>query len=216
MPNNSKRVQKVIDSGFLDKIGESKDKFEFIIAGSILEQYGNDFVDLLTKYIKERKVSASGALADNIIPEINEEGNKLTITMLDYYDFVNEGVKGWGDSRNAPNSPYRYKSKGMNKEGRLSIKHYIQSGKLKVRNTLKDKAKGFKSESKGIRFSQKKTLIDRQVNTMVWLIKKYGIKNTDYFTDAFEKAFANLEIDIANSLQKNVEIYIDLINKKRY
>jgi hypothetical protein len=151
---------------------------------------------------------------DSINPVIDNNGNRLTITMLDYYDFVNEGVKGVKSSKNASTSPYKFKNYGMSQEGRASIKEYILSGKAKVRNTQGDKARGIGLERKGVKFSQKKSLIDRQVDTLIYNIKKYGIKKTDYFTDAFEKVFANWERDMAEAYGEDFALSLQLKSKK--
>jgi len=197
----------------ISKIGTSRDEFVSFVASNILEQYGVEFKKVLEDLIKQRQISASGELADSINPVIDNEGKRLTITMLDYYDFVNEGVKGVKSSRNAPTSPYKFKNYGMNAEGRASIKNYILSGKAKVRSTGGDKARGIGIERKGVQFSQKKSLIDRQVDTLIYNIKKYGIKKTDYFTDAFEKVFANWEQDMAEAFGEDVALSLQLKKK---
>ena len=197
----------------ISKIGTSRDEFVSFVASNILEQYGVEFKKVLEDLMKQRQISASGELADSINPVIDNEGKRLTITMLDYYDFVNEGVKGVKSSKNASTSPYKFKNYGMNAEGRASIKNYILSGKAKVRSTGGDKARGIGIERKGVQFSQKKSLIDRQVDTLIYNIKKYGIKKTDYFTDAFEKVFANWEQDMAEAFGEDVALSLQLKKK---
>lgn len=196
-------------------IGGTKGEFEFFVASNILEQYGAEFKAELEKLLKERQISASGELADSINPLVDNDGKRLTITMLDYYDFVNEGVKGVKSSKNASTSPYKFKNYGMSADGRASIKQYILSGKAKVSSTGGDIARGIGIERKGVQFSQKKSLIDRQVDTLIYNIKKYGIKKTDYFTDAFEKVFANWEQDMAEAFSEDVALSLQLKSSKK-
>ena len=66
-----------------------------------------------------------------------------------------------------------------------SLKDYIQSGKAKINVVRKDKALGIGLEKKGVRMSARKSLIDTQVATMGFLIKKFGIKSTNYFHRCF-------------------------------
>ena len=114
MPTSlSKAQSNVINSGFLDKIGTTGE-FETYIAENLLEQYGVAFAAVLADNIKFKGLVGSGALADNIYPEISEDGKTLTISVLDYYDYVNKGVQGVKNSKNAPGSPYKYKNYGMN------------------------------------------------------------------------------------------------------
>jgi hypothetical protein len=201
----------------LGKIGSSRGEFETFVASNILEQYGAAFKTELENLMKQRQiVGATGDLVDSINPQVDNDGKRLTITMLDYYDYVNEGVRGWYSSKNASTSPYTYRRKAKqssNGEFQRSIKEYILAGKAKVRSTGGDKARGIGLERKGVKFSQKKSLIDRQVDTLIYNIKKYGIKKTDYFTDAFEKVFANWEQDMAEAFGEDVALSLSLKKK---
>ena len=198
----------------ISKLNSSRSEFEFFVASNILEQYGAAFKTELENLMKQRQiVGATGDLMESINPQVDTDGKRLTITMLDYYDFVNEGVRGWYSSKNASTSPYKFKHYKMSPEGRASIKEYISAGKAKVSATGGDKARGIGLERKGVKFSQKKSLIDRQVDTLIYNIKKYGIKKTDYFTDAFEKVFANWEQDMADAFGEDVALSLSLKKK---
>jgi hypothetical protein len=198
----------------LGRIGSSRDEFQSFVASNVLEQYGAEFKRVLEDIMKQRKiVGATGDLMESINPIVDTDGKKLTITMLDYYDFVNEGVKGVRNSKNAPNSPYKFKNYGMNAEGRVSIKEYILKGKAKVSNKQVMGKTVIGLERKNIKQAKKKSLIDRQVDTLIYNIKKYGIKQTDYFTDAFEKVFANWEQDMADAFGEDVKLALQLKKK---
>jgi len=199
----------------LGKVGSSKDEFQAFIATTMLGQYADEFIKELEKNIKASKLTgATGNLGKTIGVKFSDEGKSFKILMEDYFDYVNEGVKGVRSSKNAPTSPYKFKNYGMNAEGIASIKQYILSGKAKVRNIRKDKAAGVGLERKGIAHKPKKALIDSQVDNMIYMIKKYGIKKTDYFTDAFEKVFANWEQDIAEAFGEDIALSISLNTKK--
>jgi hypothetical protein len=216
MPTSlSKAQSNVVNSGFLDKIGTTGE-FETYIAENLLEQYGVAFAAVLADNIKFKGLVGSGALADNIYPEMSEDGKTLTISVLDYYDYVNKGVQGVRNSKNAPGSPYKYKNYGMNEEGRGSIKKYILSGKAKVRNIRNDRAAGIGLESKGIRQKPKKSLLDSQVDNLIYMIKKYGIKKTNYFDDAVNKVFANWAVDMAAALGEDVKLNLRITSNKKY
>lgn len=200
----------------VSKIGSSKDEFVAFVASGILEQYGAEFKRVLEEIMAQRQiVGATGDLMESINPLVDNDGKRLTITMLDYYDYVNEGVRGVKSSKNASTSPYKFKHYKMSPEGRASIKQYILDGKAKVSSTKGDKARGIGLERKGVKFAKKKSLIDQQVDTLIYNIKKYGIKKTDYFTDAFEKVFANWEQDIAEGLGEDVALSLQLKSSKK-
>lgn len=211
--NINKAQKEALSSGF-DFGGE--DIVEFGVVNSVLGQYSADLLTNIDKYAKGKGITSSGDLLSNMIPEIVEE-NGVTIfrlRMLDYYDYPNEGVKGVRSSQNAPNSPYQYKNYGMPDSGRASLKKYIQSGKAKISSVMNDKALGIGGEKKGVRFAEKKTLIDRQVDTLAYLIKRFGIKTTNYFTDAFNETFKNFEVKMAEALETDIVITFERINKR--
>ena len=187
---------------FLDGVNENisdySDKATLTAMELIFADYAEQFKDEITAQLNRKQINASGNLESNIQPIVYDNGTGFEIIMLDYYDFVNKGVKGVKSSRNAPNSPYKYKNYGMSVEGRASIKRYIESGKAKV--SIKQKAVGY--ENKNI------SLIDAKVNTMVYNIKKYGIKQTGYFDAAIEKVFKNFSTKISQAIGKQIAIEI--------
>ena len=198
---------------FLDSTGDNV--VEFTLVKSVLEQYGALFQENLSKYGNKAQVVGSGKLLSNIIPEIEKTATAetLRIRMLDYYDYPNEGVKGVTSSKNAPNSPYQYKNYGVPDSMKKSLKDYIQSGKAKINVVRKDKALGIGLEKKGVRMSARKSLIDTQVATMGFLIKKFGIKSTHYFTDAFKETFKDFEVTMTEALGKDIVVTLDRINR---
>jgi len=215
MPTNLRKAQQdAISSGFLNQVGGNN--FEIYVASNMLEQYGVEFAKVLAENIKQRGITSSGSLADNIFPQISSDGMTLTVKVLDYYDFVNQGVRGVKSSKNAAGSPYKFKSFGMNADGRKSIRQYIQSGKAKVSSTMNDKARGIGLERKGVRAAEKKSLIDRQVDNMIYMIKRFGIKKTNYFTDTVKQVFADFEVQMGEALGYDVKINLESLNKKKY
>lgn len=188
--------------------GESTSAFETFVADTVLKQYAQDFVKLIQKNIRDRQIVASGQLESNIRIISDETNNKITITMLDYYDYPNKGVRGVMSTKNAPDSPYKYKSLyTMSPEGRASIKQYIQSGRAKISDTSKTK-QAVGSEVK------KKSLIDVQTDQLIYLIKKYGIKRTKYFDDAYDAVFSTFAEDMAKAYGQDVAFSIQLATKK--
>lgn len=218
MPINLNKAQsQALSKGYLNNVGSGKDEFQLFVAENILQQYGAEFKAKLEQLMKQRQVFASGKLADSVNPVVIEEGENMTlqIRLLDYYDYPNQGVKGVKSSRNAPRSPYKYKNYGMNQEGRASIKQYILSGKAKVSSVRNDKAAGIGGERKGISQNPKKSLIDKQTDQLIYMIKKYGIKATNYFTDAFKETMKDFEVTMSEAVGRDIVLTLDLLNKKK-
>jgi len=172
--------------GFSSNTGESK--LDFTKVEGELQKLGAKFKQNLGVSMNSLGVVASGNLLDKTRFEVDADGMK--VYMPYYFDFPNMGVKGVKSSKNAPGSPYQYKNYGMNAEGRASIKNYIQSGKAKISTVMarNDKAIGIGREKKQL------SLIDLQTNTLIFLIKKYGIKRTNYFNIAVAATFTQEEM----------------------
>lgn len=208
MPSSISAVQKKsVRSGSLDGIGEGKDSFSF--SEGVFEQFGKEFLLNLGRFANKRKVVASGNLLSQSRFEI--DGNVMRIIVPDYYDYPNEGVRGVASYKNAPNSPYKYKSYGMSNEGRAKIKQYILSGHAKidtVRKT-KDKALGLGLERKRL------SVADMQTNQLVYLIKRFGIKKTNYFTDALNATFGKeFELKMTEAYGKEIVFTLEKLNRK--
>ena len=114
---------------------------------------------------------------------VQDEKVIVEIFMNYYADFVNQGVKGWGDSSNAPDSEYQYKSKGMSDEGRKKIIARIKRGGKLLADKSKKKKVGL--EKKYSMIGKKKSVIEKQADRMIYLIKRFGIKQTHFIDEAF-------------------------------
>jgi hypothetical protein len=90
-----------------------------------------------------------------------------------------------------------------------SIKKYILSGKKRIASVGKDKALGIGLEKKGIKGSGKKSLIDREVNTMAYLIKKFGLKASHYFDLAYQETFKDFDKAVEDALGKDFEFKLE-------
>ena len=189
---------------------------EFSIVSGVLEQYGALLQENIAKYADEKKITSSGNLLKSMQSEI-ERGKGVEVfrlRMLNYYDYPNEGVKGVDSSKNAPNSPYQYRTYGMPEKAINSLKEYISSGKAKISSVRKDVALGIGLEKKGLRNANKKTDLDKQASTMAFLIKKYGIKATNYFNLAFEETFKDFEVIMSEAVGEDIVLTFESIKKK--
>jgi hypothetical protein len=189
---------------------------EFGVVATLLEQYGAELLENISYFGNNKGVVGSGDLLRDMIPETSVENgvDVFRLRMLDYYDYPNEGVRGVASSSNAPGSPYQYRNYGMSSEGRASLKRYILSGKAKIQSVKNDKALGKGGEKIGVAFNNK-TLIDKQVDTLAYLIKRFGIKKTNYFTDAFNKTFKTFEVDMVEAAGRDIVITFNRLNKRK-
>jgi len=192
------------------------DIVEFGVVANLLEQYGAELLTNISYFGNNKGVVGSGDLLSSMVPELTEENgiDIFRLRMLDYYDYPNEGVKGVASSSNAPSSPYQYRNYGVPASMKDSLKKYILSGKAKITSVRNDKALGKGGEKIGVAFSNK-TLIDKQVDTLAYLIKRFGIKKTNYFTDAFNKTFQTFEVDMVEAAGRDIVITFNRLNKRK-
>jgi hypothetical protein len=189
---------------FLNKIGSKEYKLFDTSTLDLIEKKGDELRDKCIELLNARGISSSGDLIDSIsLPKITQSANGVTMTieMADYYDYTNKGVKGWKSSKNAPNSPYQYKTKGMSDEGRKSVTRWVTSGKAKT-VTFGKKTYG-EQEKKQIK-------IESQVDGVIWAIKAYGLKKRSWFDDAVKEVFGDFEQVMAEQIGRQISVTIKL------
>jgi hypothetical protein len=179
----------------------SQEEFgEFVQVTEAMDRVAKMFLENLEANINAAKFSGSGSLLSTMDYRVSDDGKSVDIILNNYYDYVNQGVKGWGSSTNAPNSPYAYSKKAKsssNGDFRRSITEYISSGKAKLRNVQNDRAFGIGIEGK------RKSLIDARVDTMMYLIRRFGVKATNYFTKTVNESRDDIQLIIAEAVGKD-------------
>lgn len=158
---------------------------------------------------------SSGALLDSIKQsEIQIFGKTLQIdiSVLDYYKFIDKGVRGW-QSGTPSDSPYSFKQpqKGGQKPKKSQMVTAIR--KWLIKEGLASQTLSRKSASHAIspRESRRQKITDTSTSKAIvisGMIRKHGLKKTNFWTNAADKAtkvaeeeFGKaLEISIINSL----------------
>lgn len=198
-----------VNLDFLNDTGTTQyQKVDMKGVDAILLEYANKFKSNLIASIKTHQVTASGRMQsdDNLYFNLVEEsdGSKtLNIHVVEYAKYVDKGVKGWGSSKNAPYSPYSFSNPAKtssNGQFRRNIKEYIESGKAKVRVSDVRKYGAVGGEKK------KLSLIDLKVNKLMYLIRRFGIKTTNFLQQPIEQSFKGLEKKIADQYAVNISV----------
>jgi len=179
---------------FLDETGSSA--FEPAKYDTLFEQKFGEFVSKAQANARAKGLIASGEMLSNDsfsfkIVNVSESVTEIQLLAKYYSKFVDKGVKGWGSSKNAPRSEYQFKTKGMSAEGRASISRYLETNRGKVKN------------QKYARVGLEKKANESRVDEAVWGIKKYGIKTTNFYTDAFYDTFKDFGKELTDGIKKN-------------
>ena len=204
----SQRQKILLQDTFLEGTGSAivTDTLNSTIEG-FLSSLGNKFKDEWVQTINAKKIVASGNIETNLEFVIDEtDANKVTLNILfpNYAKFVDKGVKGVKSSKNAPNSPYQFKNYGMNAEGRASVKRWLDSGKAKVTARDVKKYGSVGTESKFKKISE----ADSKLNTLIYNIKKYGIKKRDFIDPVLNTTLDGAAKELGDIIGKEIVINI--------
>jgi uncharacterized protein YlzI (FlbEa/FlbD family) len=207
MPVNITQSQNIqIDNGFVGSVGSFNFKDVTNELNALLIERAELFKDVWLEQLNSKKIIASGNI-ENVDYEIVQTENSATLNIsFPYYaKFVDKGVKGAISSKNAPNSPYKFKNTfAMSPDGRKSIANWLRSGKAKVRTTDVKKygAKGIERKFKKI------SDFDRSLNTLIYNIKAYGIKKRDFIEPTIKKSLEGFEKELGEAIGKTITINI--------
>jgi len=207
MPVNITQSQKInLNNGFVGSVGSFDFKEVSNEINTLLIDRAEIFKDEWLNQLNSKKIIASGNI-ENVDYEIVQTGSSATlnISFAYYAKFVDEGVKGVISSKNAPNSPYKFKNTyTMSPDGRKSIANWLRSGKAKVRTTDVKKygAKGIERKFKKI------SDFDRSLNTLIYNIKAYGIKKRNFIEPTIKKSLEGFEKELGEAIGKTITINI--------
>ena len=190
---------------YIQKLGSKPDASGSQVDLPILEEtlalYGKYFNDEIVDNLYKTKSVSSGALAEPAIPQVVKFGTKYTLYVgyeanskqLEYYDFINKGVKGTDNKKADASSPYSFKTskKSVPIE---PIRAWIQRNNLRSISVKKYTKLGVELEqikdSRSIAF-----VIARGIH-------KRGLKSTYYFDNAANRVFFQQQFrdDVATAL----------------
>lgn len=210
MPSIQEAQAKALREGFFDTLGETQiasptlSTFEAMLA-----LYAKEFINKAKDNLNKTNSITTGKLESSMRFETTRMGRgyNLSIFVLDYYKYVDQGVQGAGLSRKNNDSPYKFKylmgqGKGKNKKSAFitSIEKWIIQNRLTY--TIRDKART-KRESKSI-----PATVGRR--TLAYLIarsiKNDGLYRTNFWSDAFEETFKDFAVQMSKALGEDIKI----------
>lgn len=197
---------------FLDRLGTDK-KSEAVSLNNVeavLFDFGQNFITTAQKNLEKTASVASGGLSDSLKLKIKFAGNiyRLTVSVKDYYDFINKGVSG---TENKFASPYSFKTIYPSKAMVTAIQGWLAQGKIKTTSRdIKKYGTYGKLEAKNRSLAPPNPRsIAYAVSTS---IKKHGIKPTHFFDNAFTSTYPQLKKDLAKALKEDFRIVVRQIN----
>jgi len=173
---------------------------EKLLAGYI-ERFLNKAADNLNKTNSVTTGNLLDSLDFNI--ESNRNGYTINFTALDYYKFVDKGVRGAGRSAKNSTSPYKFKYITPSKSHVTAIEKWI------IRNRLTATAKDV---NKYGRTGRERKAIGATMGrkTLAFLIarsiKRDGLYETGFWSDAFEETFRDFGVKMSEALGKTITV----------
>lgn len=208
MPINISRSQRsALDEGFLDTLGTGRSEEGISITSTedVLIKWAGDFILAAQQNLDGSDAVSSGELSNSIKFTINVAATKyrLDISMADYYDFVNKGVRGIESNAKAPGSPYQFRKRSVSPAFLEALTKWVRREGLKSRiipeaavteRVYKRKAKVLGPQDKERSLAY---LIGRS-------IKRKGVRATGFFDKAYDKLYPRLAEDLAKALGEDV------------
>jgi len=161
-----------------NKYGSSLDTFTKDLKSgvdAVFLKWANDSIGIMRKVITSKaRTKQASTLASDLVPKPIANGIQI-VTNQNYWEFVDEGVKGVFNKGKAPNSRFSFKNLGVPKDMLESFKQYI----------ARTGSKGLRKQTL-IRKNKKKQadLITKEAMSMAVATKIGGIKPMNYVEPA--------------------------------
>jgi hypothetical protein len=161
-----------------NKYGSSLDSFTKDLKSgvdAVFLNWANGSIEIMSKIIKTKaRTKQASTLASDLAPKPIPNGIQI-VTTQNYWEFVDEGVKGVFNKGKAPNSRFSFKNLGVPPDMLNSFKQYI----------ARTGSKGLRKQTL-IRKNKKKQadLITKEAMSMAVATKIGGIKPMNYVEPA--------------------------------
>jgi len=223
MPASFKNIKQAqgafLASGGVGRFGQDKTGFEPVsldLFSQILLDWGIDLIEKAKdNLVKQDKISF-GELKDSFNARVSFAGTtyRLSISMADYFDFVNKGVQGASPGKSINrDSPYKFSGK-YRSIPQAVVKRWI------IQNGLVNRTDKYRVAS--TRYNRKRLDIpldpEEQLNKMAWAIARSiyrkGIKYSGYWDKALVDAEQELRARLAAVAKNTLTITIKNIFPK--
>lgn len=173
-----------------------------------LAGYASRFLTAAADNLNKTNSISTGELEKSLDFNIEKSSRGLTMnfTALDYYKFVDKGVRGSGRSLKNNTSPYKYKDK---QPPVAVIEKWIIKNRLTA--TRRDVNKYTQTAVRG-RTNRETKALPAQIGRrdlaflIARAIKRDGLYATNFWQDAFDKTFGDFAVKMSEALGKTITV----------
>lgn len=164
----------------------------------VLNAFGNKVVNTARGILNAQGKNASGDLGSSLgyVVHVYDSGAiEMDFVAMGYADIVDKGARGSKSSAKAPRSPYKYTNKQP--PSNVIDKWVVRKGLRSAR------------DSKG-RFIKRKSLVFLIAKS----IKLYGVKPSNFFSDAFNIAYRDLPTQFIKAYANDAQKFLKFVSKE--
>jgi hypothetical protein len=171
-----------------------------------LSNYITAFLNKASDNLNKNNSITTGELDRSLSFEVIPTGNGYLVNFkaLEYFKFVDKGVRGAGSSRKNNTSPYSFKTITPSKSHVTAIEKWI------IRNRLTATAKNLKGRTK-----RESKAIDpnKGRRDLAYIIaksiKRDGLYETGFWSDAFDETFKDFGQKMSTALGKAITVNLE-------
>jgi hypothetical protein len=174
----------------------------------ILSKYIVEFLQTASDNLNKTDSITTGNLENSLDFDITRTagGYRIDFKALDYYKFVDKGVRGAGTSRKNSTSPYRFRSIMPSKSHITAIEKWI------IRNRLTATARDVR-RSGAIGRERKAIDPTKGRKSLAFVIaksiKRDGLYATNFWSDAFDKTFQDFGQQMTKALGQTITVSLE-------
>jgi len=200
---------KFLEMGGLDQGGILRpDPSELSELEKELSRYIVQFLDTASDNLNKTGSITTGALDESLSFEViaGKGGYLINFKALDYFKFVDKGVRGAGASRKNNTSPYRFRYITPSKSHVDAIEKWIINNNLTARASDLNGRIG--RERKAMAIDPKKGR-----RTLAYIIaksiKRDGLYETGFWSDAFDQTFKDFGQKMSKALGQTITVNLE-------
>jgi hypothetical protein len=173
----------------------------------ILSKYIVEFLQTASDNLNKTGSITTGNLEESLDFDVTRTagGYRIDFKALEYFKFVDKGVRGAGSSEKNQTSPYRFKYINPSKSHVQAIKKWITDNNLTAQVTDISRWGTY-----GDREAKGKNM---PLKSAAWLIarniKRKGLRATNFWTSAFDKTFKDFGAEMTKALGRTITVSLE-------